>query len=153
MITKRIIYTTMLFVLMIVIFMFSNQNAKTSQATSDKIASDIVNTVEVITKKDISSTKKHEFIDNTRFIVRKTAHFTLYLILGILAYFTFRSYGVSKPIIYSLVLCLLYACGDEIHQMFSDGRTAKVLDVFIDTCGSIAGNCLCLIGFCKSNNL
>lgn len=148
---KKIIYTILLLILMIIIFMFSNQNAKTSQDTSDKVASDIVNTVEIVTKKDIPSTKKHDFIDNTRFIVRKTAHFTLYLVLGILAYFTFKSYGISKPVTYSIIFCLLYACCDEVHQMFSDGRTAKVFDVFIDTCGSIAGNGLCLIIFHKRN--
>ena len=145
---KKIIYTILLLILMMIIFMFSNQNAKTSQDTSDKVASDIVNTVEIVTKKDIPSTKKH---DNTRFIVRKTAHFTLYLVLGILAYFTFKSYGISKPVTYSIIFCLLYACCDEVHQMFSDGRTAKVFDVFIDTCGSIAGNGLCLIIFHKRN--
>ena len=42
---KKIIYSTLLIIWMVIIFMFSNQNAKTSQATSDKIASDIVDTV------------------------------------------------------------------------------------------------------------
>lgn len=142
---KKFINIILLIIWMIIIFMFSNQNAKTSQATSDKVASDIVNTVEIVTGKDISTNDKKTFIDDTRFIIRKMAHFTLYLILGALAYLVFSNYNISKPIIYSVIFCLLYACSDEIHQMFLDGRTAKIMDVFIDTCGSIIGNTICLM--------
>lgn len=142
---KKIIYSTLLIIWMVIIFMFSNQNAKTSQATSDKIASDIVDTVEIVSKKDIPDGNKKKFIADTRFIIRKTAHFTLYLILGILAHLVFSSYNVSKPVIYSVIFCLLYACSDEIHQIFSNGRTAKLMDIFIDTCGGIVGNFICHI--------
>lgn len=142
---KKIIYNTLLIIWMVIIFMFSNQNAKTSQATSDKIASDIVDTVEIVSKKDIPDGNKKKFISDTRFIIRKTAHFTLYLVLGILAHLVFSSYNVSKPVIYSIIFCLLYACSDEVHQIFSDGRTAKLMDIFIDTCGGIVGNFICHI--------
>lgn len=142
---KKIIYNTLLIIWMVIIFMFSNQNAKTSQATSDKIASDIVDTVEIVSKKDIPDGNKKKLISDTRFIIRKTAHFTLYLILGILAHLVFSSYNVSKPVIYSVIFCLLYACSDEVHQIFSDGRTAKLMDIFIDTCGGIVGNFICHI--------
>lgn len=142
---KKIIYNTLLIIWMVIIFMFSNQNAKTSQATSDKIASDIVDTVEIISKKDIPDGNKKKLISDTRFIIRKTAHFTLYLVLGILAHLVFSSYNVSKPVIYSIIFCLLYACSDEVHQIFSDGRTAKLMDIFIDTCGGIVGNFICHI--------
>lgn len=133
---KRVIYTALLVVWMLVIFLFSNQTASKSQSTSDKVASDIVDVVEVVTKNDIKESKKESIIKNTRFIVRKTAHFTLYFILGIIVYLLFTSYNIKKPILYSILFCLLYACSDEIHQLFSDGRTAKTMDVFIDTIGS-----------------
>ena len=51
--TKKIIYTTLLIVWMIVIFLFSNQNAEKSESTSDKVASTIIDTVETVTKHDI----------------------------------------------------------------------------------------------------
>ena len=51
-------------------------------------------------------------------------------------YLLFNSYGVKKILFYSILFCFIYACSDEIHQLFLDGRTAKVLDVCIDTCGS-----------------
>lgn len=133
---KRVIYTILLIIWMLVIFLFSNQTASKSQSASDKVASDIVDVVEVVTKNDIKESKKESIIENTRFIVRKTAHFTLYFILGIIVYLLLTSYNVKRPIIYSILFCLLYACSDEIHQLFSSGRTAKVMDVCIDTFGS-----------------
>ena len=133
---KRVIYTILLIIWMLVIFLFSNQTASKSQSASDKVASDIVDVVEVVTKNDIKESKKESIIENTRFIVRKTAHFTLYFILGIIVYLLLTSYNVKRPIFYSILFCFLYACSDEIHQLFSSGRTAKVMDVCIDTFGS-----------------
>lgn len=133
---KRVIYTILLIIWMLVIFLFSNQTASKSQSASDKVASDIVDVVEVVTKNDIKESKKESIIENTRFIVRKTAHFTLYFILGIIVYLLLTSYNVKRPILYSILFCLLYACSDELHQLFSSGRTAKVMDVCIDTFGS-----------------
>lgn len=143
---KRIIYTTLLLIWMIVIFLLSNQNASNSQSTSDKVASSIVDTVEVVTKQEISKEKKFDFIENTRLLIRKSAHFILYFVLGILIFLTLNSYQVNKKILfYSVLFCFIYAISDEIHQLFSDGRTANIMDVFIDTSGSFLGNVLCLI--------
>ena len=133
---KKIIYTVLLIMLLLVIFLFSNQTANKSQSTSDKVASGIVDIVETVTKNEIKKDKRESIIENTRFLVRKTAHFTLYFILGIIVYLLFASYGVKKIAFYSILFCFLYACGDEVHQLFLDGRTAKILDVCIDTCGS-----------------
>ena len=142
---KKIILTSLLIIWMIVIFMFSNQNATKSESTSDKVASTIIDTVEVVTKEEITEDKKEILIEDTKFVVRKTAHFTLYFILGLLAYLTLKSYSIKKIVIFSILFCFLYACSDEIHQMFLDGRTGKILDVFIDTIGSVVGIYLCLL--------
>lgn len=133
---KKLIYTVLLIMLLLVIFLFSNQTANKSQSTSDKVASSIVDIVETVTKNSIKKDKRKSIIENTRFLVRKTAHFTLYFILGIIVYLLFTSYGVKKIVFYSIIFCFIYACSDEIHQLFLDGRTAKILDVCIDTCGS-----------------
>lgn len=133
---KKLIYTVLLIMLLLVIFLFSNQTANKSQSTSDKVASGIVDIVETVSKNSIKKDKRKSIIENTRFLVRKTAHFTLYFILGIIVYLLFTSYGVKKIVFYSIMFCFIYACSDEIHQLFLDGRTAKILDVCIDTCGS-----------------
>ena len=40
---------------------------------------------------------------------------------------------------YPTEIALLYAISDEFHQLFSSGRTAKVMDVGIDSAGVIFG--------------
>lgn len=147
---KRTIYTILLMIWMIIIFLFSNQNASNSQSTSDKVASSIVDTVEIVTNQEISEKKKDDFITNTRVLIRKSAHFILYFVLGILSFLTLRSYQMNRKILfYSVLFCFIYAISDEIHQLFSYGRTAKIMDVLIDTSGSFLGSCLCLIKFNK----
>ena len=39
----------------------------------------------------------------------------------------------------SLLICLIYAFSDEIHQLFVLGRSGEFRDVLIDFCGSILG--------------
>lgn len=134
---KKIISTCLLIIWMIIIFIFSNQNAVKSETTSDKVSTEIINTVITVTKQEITEKEKKNLIEDYRFLIRKTAHFTLYVVLGILAYITFSSYGIKKITLSTIIFCFIYACSDEFHQLFSNGRTAQILDVFIDTLGGI----------------
>lgn len=137
---KKIVLTCLLVIWMLVIFMFSNANGTNSQKTSDGLTKSVINTVSKVTKKKVSKKQENKIIQDTSFIVRKTAHFTIYLILGVLVYLTLNSYGINKRIIiYSGIFCMLYAISDEIHQLFSDGRAFMILDIFIDTIGGIIG--------------
>jgi len=122
---------------MLLIFSFSNQNVTNSISLSDKVTSKMIDVVVKIQGKEISPIEKNKMVKNTRVVVRKTAHFTEYFVLGILVFKIFEIYGISNTFLYAILFCFLYACSDEIHQLFSDGRTAKFLDVFIDTSGSI----------------
>ncbi len=71
-------------------------------------------------------------------IIRKTAHFTIYLILGILVFYAIDTYEIqlSQKVYLSVLLCVGYAISDEIHQIFVPGRAGTLLDVFIDSMGS-----------------
>ena len=112
------------------------------------------------------------------FLVRKTAHFTEYAILGSLFFLNLRNRLKSNntltensklqttktlakknpntqltktiakkaplgPLKYalamSILLSFLYACTDEIHQIFVPGRSAQFRDVLIDTLGASFG--------------
>ena len=99
------------------------------------------------------------------FLVRKTAHFTEYAILGSLFFLNLRNWlklnnpltEKSKlqttktfakkaplgPLKYALamsvLLSFLYACTDEIHQIFVPGRSAQFRDILIDTLGASFG--------------
>jgi VanZ family protein len=70
--------------------------------------------------------------------VRKLAHFTEYFILGILMFSTLKCYGV-KDATFALIICIIYACTDEVHQYFIPGRACRLFDVFIDSLGSFFG--------------
>ena len=84
--------------------------------------------------------KENEIIEKYTYPIRKLAHYTLYFILGILSFLVVKDYSINKKlIIYSLLICFLYACSDEFHQLFIIGRSARVLDVMIDTFGSLCG--------------
>lgn len=137
---KKVLFTSALIIWMTIIFLFSNQTADKSSGTSDKVTECIITFVTKITKKDITYEQRTIIINNTSFLVRKTAHFVIYFILGIIAYLTFISYNLSKPLIYSIVFCFIYACSDEFHQLFLDGRTFKLMDILIDTSGIIIGS-------------
>lgn len=80
-------------------------------------------------------------LENLSFIIRKGAHFFAYFVLGILVTCSYRSSGVvgSKNVVISLVVCILYAISDEIHQLFVPGRSGEVRDVLIDSIGSACG--------------
>ncbi|MBO6195185.1 MAG: VanZ family protein [Bacilli bacterium] len=126
---KTIIKILLVVVWMIVIFCFSNQVSDDSTRLSDGF---IKNTICKVSKSDCDNT-----IEKTFTPVRKCAHFCVYLILGLLVMNCFNI--EKKYIIYSLLICLLYSISDEIHQLFVSGRSGEVLDVFIDTCGSLLG--------------
>lgn len=71
-------------------------------------------------------------------IIRKTAHYTVYLILGILVYRAIDTYAIerSQKVYLAMLLCIGYAISDEIHQIFVPGRAGTLLDVLIDSMGS-----------------
>lgn len=73
------------------------------------------------------------------FILKKTAHFMEYGILAILFYRSFVNSEINKKksLIYSFILTVLYAVSDEIHQLYTPGRDARVRDVLIDSAGAL----------------
>ena len=75
------------------------------------------------------------------FFVRKGAHLFVFFVLGFLM-FGVWSICQKKTVVAWLgaFLCvLLFASTDEIHQKYTDGRTAMVQDVMIDTFGGLLG--------------
>ena len=73
--------------------------------------------------------------------VRKCAHFTEYAILGLLLSGAIGSHGIrgSRRARAAAVIGILYACTDELHQLFVEGRAAQLTDVLIDAAGVLTG--------------
>jgi len=135
---KKIIKIILLLLCMILIFSFSSDNGNSSSKKSDGL---IIKIYQSITHKKLSD-KDKEIIKNKYFIpVRKSAHITIYLILGVLSISLIKEYRLIdlKALIISIIFCFLYACSDEIHQLFVMDRSGEVLDVLIDSIGSFIG--------------
>lgn len=74
-------------------------------------------------------------------LVRKSAHFLAYLLLGTLTANACRRSGASvmRTMLLALIICVFYAASDEIHQLYVSGRGAAVTDVLIDSAGALLG--------------
>ena len=77
--------------------------------------------------------------DTLSFIVRKCAHMTEYAILFLLSYLATVKISMSQSRFYNrsiaVLISLLYACSDEMHQLLVPGRSGKMIDVGIDMAG------------------
>jgi len=78
-------------------------------------------------------------------IIRKGAHFTEYSVFGLLAARAFRTSSRDllrrQWFLFSLLLVVVYALGDEFHQSFVPSRTASIYDSMIDSFGGLAALC------------
>ncbi|MCX6876889.1 MAG: VanZ family protein [Verrucomicrobia bacterium] len=85
-------------------------------------------------------------IEEFHYLFRKGAHLTEFAVLALLLWHAIRHSKTSaghqwlwQQAGLALVLVLLYAAGDEIHQAFVPGRTGQLSDVMVDTAGGIIG--------------
>lgn len=130
-------YYKWLFVIiwMVLIFLFSNESGITSTNTSNLIVK------KVIFLEDCFGIS----FETLTFFIRKSAHFILYFILGI--FILNATKGIKNDWLTALLLCLLYACTDEVHQLFVMGRSGELKDVLIDFIGSSLGVYCCYYYF------
>ena len=77
---------------------------------------------------------KAELID---YPVRKCAHMSEYAILTLLGFLTFSFLHGRRRVLIPIGVTFIYACTDEIHQLFVPGRAGRFTDVAIDTAGGI----------------
>ncbi len=75
------------------------------------------------------------------FIIRKIAHMVEFAFLGFFWGMFFLSRGENKfhHLIYVLFIGLLTACTDEFIQLFPEGRSARVQDIWVDFSGTGIG--------------
>lgn len=141
-----IIYWILVIIWLGIIFFFSNKEAIQSDNQSKGLINKIVKITIKITDRigitnNITEERQHQIIEKLNPYVRKIAHMTEYFILTLLTIFALKGTGVTgkKVFVISLLLCFLYAAGDEYHQTFVDNRTGQFSDVLIDTFGGVFG--------------
>ena len=120
---------------MTLIFNLSSQIVEQSNQLSTGITEIIVKTVKrIVPQADLDIYKLNH-------IVRKSTHFFVYLVLGLLVINALRRSGVYgfRSIILGLLICVLYAISDEVYQLFVPGRGGQVKDIIIDSAGATVG--------------
>lgn len=158
--TKVIVSVCVSIGIMIAIFLFSNQNSGDSSSLSEKV-SFLIASIFVDGFADMSAFDQQAWIDRLSWPVRKTAHATEFGCLAISLMVTCwqihcqrderlgRSTGLVQQLLIdwalAFTLSVAYACTDEIHQMFIDGRAGQISDVFVDASGALIGSTLCAL--------
>lgn len=138
---KKTISIISLILWMIIIFSFSSADANKSTGTSDKVMTTMIEIKDKITDQETPISEKEIIVKNSSFYVRKIAHITEYLILGLLMFNALKQFNILN-IYYAIILCILYSCTDEFHQLFINGRSGSFRDVLIDTIGILLGTYL-----------
>lgn len=140
---KLNIIRTILIILLLctfyIIFGFSSQNSTQSAGISRKITNIITANVKSIQEKDDKT--KEEIFYKIEHIIRKIAHFSIYTVVGLLLMLLCKTYDIKEfdRFSISLIIGIIYASSDEIHQAFVPGRGPMLTDVLIDTSGVVTG--------------
>ncbi len=146
--TKKYVFAFLVILQMIVIFAFSAQDATLSANTSHGFIRFVAKKIfSVLTPGQLETA-----VEQFDFIVRKMAHFTIYFILGIFSTLLFGEFTSKPKSIFkrSILLCLLYAVSDEIHQYFVPGRACRIMDVMIDTTGGALASAIIVFVILKA---
>ena len=145
-INKRAIISWILVILwaVVIFFMSSMDSNKSNQKSKETIDVVIEKTVDTsnnfgITDKRPSKKQKKETVDELNVPLRKVAHASEYCVFTILIVWALYNSGIKKKrrFIIALIVCFLYACTDEYHQTFVNGRTGQFTDSLIDTSGGV----------------
>lgn len=136
---KKIVNLIFIIAWMVIVFTFSNQGGTESSGISGKVTNKIDNIFHITqgcSTQDIKIVRK-----NIEHIIRKMAHYSIYALGGFLIYFEINMFKLPFvfKVLFAQMAGSLYACTDEMHQMFIPGRTADIRDVVIDSCGVFAG--------------
>lgn len=81
-------------------------------------------------------------LDTIHFLIRKTAHFTEYLVFCLLLYRGLRGEGRGWRWTWALAAFAAaagYSLLDEVHQSFVAERTASAFDSLLDSAGALTG--------------
>lgn len=123
--------------MMVLIFKFSSSNGEDSTKQSMGLIGKTIGVIAEIINPDITEEEKLVLYEKYHVPVRKLAHISEYFILCLLVCMFLCTYNISykKIIVYSFIFCFLYACSDEVHQLYVPGRSGNIKDVFIDSIG------------------
>lgn len=131
---RKILAIVLVLILMVTALCFSSQNSGDSNSLSKIIAGRIVSVMEL--KGDDAQT-----LGSVNLIVRKLAHFTEYLLMGVLLAVALTN--LLRRAWLAMVLAgaggIVFAFLDEWVQRGSPGRGQSLFDVMVDGAGIVVG--------------
>lgn len=134
---KRFLYLIPVVIWMIFIFYMSGKTGQESSGQSGKISLFITNLLEKVRQDPAQEMQNLQ--DILELVIRKAAHMTEYAILFLLSYLAMVKISMSQSRFYNrsiaVLISLLYACSDEMHQLLVPGRSGRMIDVGIDMAG------------------
>ena len=115
---KRIILVILLVIWMVSVFMFSAQQGDNSGAISGNTIRAILNLIPSV--RQMEPAEREGIVAAIEPYARKLAHFTIYMIGGIILYLNANQYALSedKKFLLATIMGSLYSITDEVHQMF-----------------------------------
>ena len=137
----RILTTGLTLLMMGLIFFFSTEQAEQSDATSGIISRQILQVIQPDFN-ELPAEEQTQLYNQVQTVVRKVAHFTEFLLLGLFLRFCLESWfgaghrHISLP---AFSGGAAYAMLDEWHQTLVDGRAGQWRDVVIDSAGVLTG--------------
>lgn len=147
-ILKHIIrYMLIIYIIMLCynIYKFSSEPGGKSTQTSEGITEIFLDVF--ANGKEMSEPEKTQKIHNLEVPVRKSAHFSLYMNLGILTMCCALTFKWCKAYKFDIseAFVFLYACSDEFHQLFVPGRSGEFADIALDTVAASLGILMVLL--------
>lgn len=137
---------TLLVLLYIMIFSFSEQDGEQSGSLSQMISEKCAELINVLSGRHWSEAVVAGWAEYFEHPIRKMAHFMEYACMGVLVYVLWSQWLRRGKRLYGLTVLWVFlsALGDEIHQLFVPGRYGSFADVLLDTCGGTFGMLLCI---------
>ena len=131
---KKIIKWILVLLCMGLIFYFSSQGRVASMNQSRRI----MNLFGLYEEREVIYEDGYE--DND-IIFRKVAHGIEFFVLTLLVCSLVSEYNanLSKILLISFIVCFIYACSDELHQLLVSGRSGELRDIVIDNIGNGLG--------------
>lgn len=128
--------------MMIIIFRFSTANGEQSSGLSLKLTEQVISVIIDTVKLGLSPEEETQLIESIHTPIRKMGHMTEFGMLAVtiaFALFFCHHRRGWKLVIWCEGIGILYACTDEIHQLFVPERSGQLTDVLIDSIGLTLG--------------
>ena len=140
---KKIIAWLLVVLCCLLIYSFSAETGEKSIDRSMKIAG---KATELSKTEDVPDKNLVKITNQINYGLRKSVHGITYFGLTLALLYALSVSGVkgAKRYVYAALLAVIYACLDEIHQMYVPGRTGSIIDVFFDSIGIAAALILCI---------